>query len=165
MKLVTFLAGAGLALTVSALPPVAFAQAPASTAGTTSSSISSSNPAGENNPNTSINASATASTDTGASNEAAPQDKAQQVKSDLDAAREQGKDVSTARHQYRLGMLDMKKGDNSKALQHFDEAENDIGTQQSNMGTNATGADTAPSSNPASGSSNNMPSGNTSNNY
>ncbi len=159
MKLVTFLAGAGLALTLSALPPVAFAQAPASTAGTTSPSMNSSGMAGENNPNESMGAS------NAASNEVTPQEKANQVKSDLDAAREQGKNVSTARRQYRLGMRDMNKGKNSKALQHFEEAENDLGTQQSNMGSNATGENTAPSSNSSYGNSNNMPSGNTSNNY
>jgi hypothetical protein len=165
MKLTTFLAGAGLALTLSALPPVAFAQAPASTAGNTASSMSSSNPAGENNPDASMNANASASTDTGTSNQVAPRDEARQVKSDLDAARAQGKDVSMANRQYRLGMRDMKKGEDSTAHNHFQEAENDLGTQQSNMGTNATGEYNAPSSNPASGNSNSMPGGDASNNY
>jgi hypothetical protein len=95
-KFGTFLAGAGLALTLSVLPPAVFAQAPA---GDTSSPMTSPNAVGENNPN----AAAGASNPT--SNEVAPQDKAQQVKSDLDAARQHGQNVSTARHQYRPGIV------------------------------------------------------------
>jgi hypothetical protein len=156
MKIGTFLAGAGLALTLSALPPAAFAQAPA---GNMSSSMNSSNAVSENNPNASAGASNTTS------NEVAPQDKAHQVKNDLDTARQQGENVSTARRQYRLGMRTMEKGENSKALQHFEEAENDISAQQSNTSSGATGGDNVPSGNPASGNSNNLPGGNTSNNY
>ena len=156
MKLGTFLAGAGLALTLSVLPPAAFAQAPA---GDTSSPMTSPNAAGENNPN------AAAGAGNATSNEVAPQDKAQQVKSDLDAARQQGENVSTAHHQYRLGMRAMEKGENSKALQHFAEAENDINAQQSNMGSSATSGNNTVPGNPPAGNSNNMPGGNTSSNY
>jgi hypothetical protein len=156
MKLGTFLAGAGLALTLSVLPPAAFAQAPA---GDTSSPMTSPNTTGEYNSNEAAGASSATS------NEVAPQDKAQQVKSDLDAARQQGENVSTAHHQYRLGMRAMEKGENSKALQHFAEAENDINAQQSNTDSSATSGAAAPSVNPPAGNSNNMPSGNTSNNY
>jgi hypothetical protein len=59
----------------------------------------------------------------------------------------------------------MKKGENSAALQHFAEAENDINAQQSNMGSNATSGDNAASSNAPAGNSNNIPGGTTSNNY
>ena len=156
MKFGTFLAGAGLALTLSVLPSAAFAQAPA---GDTSSPMTSPNAVGENNPN------AAAGAGNATSNEVAPQDRAQQVKNDLDAARQQGENVSTARHQYRLGMSAMKKGENSTALQHFAEAENDINAQQSNMGSNAAAGDNAASGNVPSSNSNNMPSGTTSNDY
>ena len=99
------------------------------------------------------------------SNEVTPQDKAQQVKNVLDAARQQGEDVSMARRQYRLGMRAMKKGENSQALQLFAEAENNISAQQPNTSSSATGGDNAPSDNSTSGNSNNMPGGNTDNNY
>jgi hypothetical protein len=156
MKFGTFLAGAGLALTLSVLPPAAFAQAPA---GNTSSSMKSSKPVGEYSPN------APAGVSNATSNEVAPRNKAHHVKTDLDAVRQQEENVSVARHQYRLGMHAMEKGEKSNALQHFEEAENDLSAHQSYMGSIATSGENAPSGNLPSGNSNNLPGGNTGNNY
>jgi hypothetical protein len=69
---------------------------------------------------------------------------ARMIKDRIATERQNGNDVSMADHQYRLGMRDLNNGDESGARQHFQRAENDLGTN-GNYGA-------ASSSGPSSGS-------------
>jgi hypothetical protein len=103
------------------------------------------------NPNTGTAANNdTSSMNSGSSaEESNPRQEAREVRQKLDQARNQGKDVSCADHHYRLAMRDLRHGDNTSAMHHFEQAENQLGTQENNETTNP------PAANPPAGNSGN----------
>jgi hypothetical protein len=119
MKISKLVAGAGLALTLAAFSPAAFAQAPGS------------------NPGSETNNAATM-------NQESPHQEARQIKDRITSEEQSGKDVSTARHEYKLGMHELNKGNEAEARQHFEQAENDLGMQENNE--NGAASSTVPSS-------------------
>jgi hypothetical protein len=60
-----------------------------------------------------------------------------QLKNQIDQARDQDLDVSAADHQYFLGMRDMRNGDDTQAMRHFNLAEQNLDSEGFNGGRNA----------------------------
>jgi hypothetical protein len=60
-----------------------------------------------------------------------------QLKNQIDQARDEGLDVSSADHQYFLGMRDMRNGDDNQAMRHFDLAEKNLDSEGYKGASNA----------------------------
>jgi hypothetical protein len=59
-----------------------------------------------------------------------------QIKSQIDRARDEGLDVSSADHQFFLGKRDMSNGDDNQAMRHFNLAEENLDSEGFNGGRN-----------------------------
>jgi hypothetical protein len=58
------------------------------------------------------------------------------VNHEIEKARANGKDVTVAQAQYKMGMTDLNKGMNREAAQHFDSALESVGVQPKAQGQN-----------------------------
>jgi hypothetical protein len=150
VRITKLVAGAGLALTLSAFSPAVFAQTavnnpPAS--GSAASNGSSANTATGSDMNSGSSAAENSNTaaqsnegaennNAGAMKQESSRQEARDVEHQLKEAHEQGKDVSAAKHEYRLGMRDMRKGNDADARQHFEQAKNELNNQKNSSESN-----------------------------
>jgi len=155
MKLFNYLAGAGVALMIGAAAPLAWGQAtgpsmpsgstavaPAATSptvpgekaasGAPGSGMSATNPAAVPGSSAMGSPAAAAATSTSP----AEMKSADYVHKKIADAQAQGKDVSAARMQEKMGTAALKKGMNDEAAQHFETALRSIGEMPNTPGQN-----------------------------
>lgn len=129
MKLTKLAAGAGLALTLAAFSPAAFAQ----NHGNSGANYNNEQNYGNNGENSDSGAMRT---------ERNLRRESREVSNRISSEEQNGNNVSSARRHYREGMRDWNNGNNSGARNHFEQAENDLGMNengQNNSGNYGSG--------------------------
>lgn len=132
MKIAKLAAGAGLALTLAAFSPAAFAQNSISSNGSRTEGIAYNNN-GTNNYKGS-------NSDNGKNNHETlngenPRQEAVKIRERIDMESRNGQNVSSAEHQYELGKRALNNGKSNKARHHFKRAEKELGMTEQNTGT------------------------------
>lgn len=148
MNIRTAVAGAGLALSLTAFVPLVHAQMgnPANPANP--SSPGANPPGGYGAPG----AGGGAPMNEGAGGTTGAQQRATQVANEIEAAKSQGKNVEGAQREQRLGERALKRGEEKTAMRHFTRAERALGMangtrpRMENNGTTNPGASDNPSS-------------------
>ena len=125
MKFTKLVAGASLALTVSAFAPLAGAQ----TMGTNpSGGAAGTMPSGPGETGAAPSAGGAAGMNEGAGKTGTQaQQRATQVRNEIDQARNQGRDVKSAEAEQRRGERALAQGEEKTAMRHFDAAERELG--------------------------------------
>lgn len=144
MKIGKFVAGAGLALTLATFSPAAFAQNSAYNGGNYN----------RNGQNYSNNGNGNGHWVTGDD----LRHESRLIRNRINMKRGNGEKVSSANHQYRLGLRDLENGKTILARRHFARAENALGMRSNNevgMRLNNENGGTASSTVPSSGNWNN----------